>query len=46
MGLAWTSDAHTSELVDLMALGTGADLVPQYIENYELNGILSSALGI
>lgn len=46
MGLAWTSDAHTSELVDLMALGTGCDLVPQYIENYELNGILRSALGI
>jgi len=46
MGLAWTSDAHTSELVDLMALGTGADLIPQYLENYELNGILRSALGI
>ena len=38
MGLAWTSDAHTSELVDLIALGTGSDLIPQYIENYELNG--------
>ena len=46
MGLAWTSDAHTSELVDLMALGTGSNLIPQYIENYELNGILRSALGI
>ena len=46
MGLAWTSDAHTSELVDLMALGTGSYWIPQYIENYELNGILRSALGI
>ena len=46
MGLAWTSDSHTSELVDLMALGTGSDLIPQYIENYELNGMLRSALGI
>ena len=46
MGLAWTSDAHTSELVDLMALGTGSNLIPQYIENYELNGILRTALGI
>ena len=46
MGLAWTSDAHTSELVDLMALGAGSDLIPQYIENYELNGILRSSLGI
>lgn len=46
MGLAWTSDAHTSELVDLMALGTGSDLIPQYMENFELNGILRTALGI
>ena len=46
MGLAWTSDAHTSELVDLIALGPGSDLIPQYIENYELNGILRSALDI
>ena len=46
MGLSWTSDSHTSELVDLMALGTGSDLIPQYIENYELNGILRSALDI
>ena len=46
MGLSWTSDSHTSELVDLMALGTGSDLIPQYIENYELNGMLRSALGI
>ena len=46
MGLGWTSDAHTSELVDLMALGTGSNLIPQYIENYEVNGILRSALGI
>ena len=46
MGIAWTSDAHTSELVDLIALGTGSNLIPQYIENYELNGILRSALGI
>ena len=46
MGLAWTSDAHTSELVDLMALGTGSNLIPQYIENYELNGMLRAALNI
>ena len=46
MGLAWTSDSHTSELVDLMALGSGSDLIPQYIENYELNGILCSVLDV
>ncbi|MFL2825886.1 MAG: alkaline phosphatase, partial [Coraliomargaritaceae bacterium] len=46
MGLAWTSDAHTSELVDLMALGSGADIIPQYIENFELNRYLREALNI
>ena len=46
MGIAWTSDAHTSELVDLIALGTGSDLIPKYLENYQLNGILRSALEV
>ena len=46
MGLAWTSDAHTSELVDLMAIGSGASLIPQYIENFELHDILREALNI
>lgn len=46
MGLSWTSDAHTSELVDVIALGPGASEIPQYIENYELNGFMRQALKI
>lgn len=46
MGIGWTSDAHTSELVDCMALGTGANLIPQYFENFELNGLVRRALQI
>ena len=46
MGIGWTSDAHTSELVDLMAYGPGSDSIPQYIENFELNGLLRKALKV
>ena len=46
MGLSWTSDAHTSELVDVIALGPGANEIPQYIENYELNGFMRASLNI
>lgn len=46
MGIGWTSDAHTSELVDLMAYGLGSDSIPQYIENFELNRYLREALNI
>ena len=45
-GLSWTSDAHTSELVDLIAIGPGANEIPDYIENYQLHKYLQSALGI
>ena len=46
MGLSWTSDAHTSELVDLIALGSGSCLIPKYFRNYELNKFLREALNI
>ena len=42
MGLSWTSDAHTSELVDLIALGPGANRISKYIENYELNQVIGT----
>ena len=45
-GVAWTSDAHTSELVDLIAYGACSESIPQFIQNYELNGLLRNALKI
>jgi len=44
--VGWTSSAHTAEFVELLALGPGAETVPSFIKNYELNGILRKALAI
>ncbi len=43
--VGWTSSKHTSECVDLFAYGPGADSVPAFIENSELFGIMTNALG-
>ncbi len=44
--VGWSSGNHTSECVELFAFGPGSEAVPSFIENYELFGIMSSALGL
>jgi len=44
--VGWTSSNHTSECVELFAFGPGSESVPAFIDNYEVFGILTSALGI
>ena len=44
--IGWTSHQHTAEHVDLAAIGAGSSLIPNYLRNYELNGIMRRALGI
>lgn len=44
--VGWTSSKHTSECVDLFAFGSCADSVPAFIENHELFGIMTNALGL
>lgn len=43
-GIGWTSNAHTAELVDLIAYGAESETIPNYIQNYELNALLKNAL--
>ena len=45
-GVGWTSDSHTSELVDLIAYGACSETLPKYIKNYELNRLICNALDI
>jgi alkaline phosphatase len=44
--VGWTSGNHTSECVELFAFGPGAQAIPPFVKNYELFGIMTSALGI
>lgn len=44
--VGWTSNNHTSECVDLLALGPGAEKVHGFINNNELFGIMTDALRI
>lgn len=44
--VGWTSNNHTSECVDLLAFGPGAEKVPGFIYNNELFGIMTDALRI
>ena len=44
--VGWTSTNHTAENVELLATGPGADVVPRFLQNREVNGIVRRALGI
>jgi alkaline phosphatase len=44
--VGWTSNNHTSECVDLLAFGPGAEELPGFIYNNELFGIMTDALQI
>jgi alkaline phosphatase len=44
--VGWTSSNHTSECVDVFAFGPGAERIAPFIENYELFGVMTEALGI
>jgi alkaline phosphatase len=45
-GVGWTSHDHTSELVELAAVGRGAEHFPNLLKNYEVNGIVRNLLRI
>lgn len=45
-GVGWSSDAHTAECVELLAVGPGAERIPPFMANYELHGVIREALGI
>ena len=42
----WSSNSHTAENVELLAMGPGSEQVPGFIQNYELFGLMTDALGI
>ncbi|MEO0510480.1 MAG: alkaline phosphatase [Verrucomicrobiota bacterium] len=42
----WSSNNHTAENVELLAFGPGSTLLPGFIKNYELHGMMTKALGI
>tara|TARA_Y100000385_G_scaffold281045_1_gene333179 strand:- start:255 stop:1658 length:1404 start_codon:yes stop_codon:yes gene_type:complete len=44
--VGWTSNKHTSECVELFAIGPGSETIPAMIKNYEIFAILTNALGI
>jgi alkaline phosphatase len=44
--VGWSSGNHTSESVELFAFGPGSRALPPYIENYELFGLMTDALGL
>lgn len=44
--VGWTSSTHTAECVELFAFGPGSEAIPPFINNYEVFGILTNALGI
>jgi len=44
--VGWTSGNHSSECVELFAFGPGSHALPPFIENYELFGLMTDALGL
>lgn len=45
-GVAFMSTNHTSDLVDAVAVGPGAELLKPLIDNTELHGVMVAALGL
>ena len=45
-GIAFLSPNHTSDMVEVTALGPGAERLPPMIENTELHGLAVTALGL
>jgi len=45
-GIAFTSQNHTADLVELIAVGPGSETIPPYLLNYELHGLMMRALGL
>jgi len=43
--VGWSSNQHTAECVDFFAFGPGSQAVPPFFKNYQLFGIMASALG-
>ena len=44
--IGWTSNNHTSECVDLFAFGPGSERITPFIQNFELFGVMTQALGL
>ena len=44
--VAWTSNNHTGDLVELAMFGPGAEILPGYVENWQLHGMFRDVLGI
>ncbi len=44
--VGWSSGNHTAECVELFAFGPGSQTIPAFVKNYEMFGLMTSALGI
>lgn len=44
--VGWSSNKHTAECADLLALGPGAESIPAYMKNNELFGHMMKAMGL
>jgi alkaline phosphatase len=44
--VSWTSGNHTGDLVELAMFGPGSDILPGYLENWQLHGVFREVLGI
>ena len=45
-GVAYSSTNHTAEHVNATAFGPGSESLPSFMENYELHGLMTAALGL
>ena len=44
--IGWTGTQHTTDLVELAAFGPGSETIGGLIQNHQLHGIMSRALGL
>lgn len=44
--VSWTSNNHTADLVELAMFGPGSEILPGYVENWELYAVFREVLGV
>lgn len=46
LDISWIGDGHTSDHVELFAMGPGSERIAPFIKNYELFALMNEAMGI
>lgn len=45
-GVGFVSPNHTSDVVELLAMGPGSEVIPAWVDNTQMHGVMAAAMGL